>query len=81
MRSRKSATPAELLDQVRDAQHAHAVAVTEANARLIEVHENIYDEAHARQDVIAEQVRLLRAEAQGLDDVKAAAQASSVAGA
>lgn len=73
--TRKSvaASPSELLAQVRDAQAQHAAAVTDANQRLIEAHDAVFNEAVDRQRTLREQVKLLNAEIEGLDYVVDAA--------
>lgn len=69
-RTKAPATPSQMLDQARQAQADHAAAIEQANLDLVVSHRAIYSEAHDRQQVIAEQITLLAAEAKGLDEVK-----------
>lgn len=67
------ASPAELLEQTREAQRDHAEAVAKANARLIQAHTAIVADVRDRKATIKEQIQLLDAEHAGLVKVEAAA--------
>lgn len=74
-RKSTAASPSELLAQVRNAQAEHAAAVTDANQRLIEAHDAVFNETSDRQRTLREQIKLLTAEIEGLDDVRTVAAA------
>lgn len=66
---RTPAAPSELLDNVRAAQAKHAQDVAAANARLVSAHRSVFSEVNDRRSAITEQIKLLRAEHDGLDKV------------
>lgn len=71
-------TPAELLNQVRDSQEEHRETIARANARLLAEHQDIYNQAHDRQQAIEEQLKLLQTEAVALGFVKTEADVEKV---
>lgn len=75
--SRKPTAPApgELIDQIRTAQAEHAAAVTDANQRLVETHDAVFNQANDRKRTLREQIKLLGAEIEGLNKVTTVASA------
>lgn len=65
----RSASPADLLEQLQAHQNDHREAIADANRRLIDSHNAVLSVVVDRKQAIDEQVKLLTAEKVGLDKV------------